>query len=64
MLKRRIGGKIIGRGWNGRACRAVMSVARRVGGRGDSMESVRRVGGGELGCAYCPSPLRMKWLSF
>lgn len=36
MLKRRIGGKSMGRAWNGRRCRLVMRVARIVGGRGDS----------------------------
>lgn len=40
MLKRRTGGKSMGRGWKGRACSAVMRVARRVGGRGDSGEGV------------------------
>jgi hypothetical protein len=38
VLKRRTGGKSIGRGWKGRAWRAVTRVARRVGGRGDSRE--------------------------
>lgn len=37
MLKSKTGGKSIGRGWKGRACRAVMRVARRVGGSGDSV---------------------------
>lgn len=32
-----MGGKSIGRGWKGRAWRAVMRVARRVEGRGDSV---------------------------
>ena len=38
MLKRRTGGKTIGSGEKGRACRAVIRVARRVGGRGLSGE--------------------------
>ena len=41
MLKRRIGGKIMGRGWKGRAWRAVINVARRVGGSGESNLGVR-----------------------
>lgn len=35
-LKRRRGGKSISIGWNGLAWRAVIRVARMVGGRGDS----------------------------
>lgn len=59
----------MGRGRNGRACRAVMSVARRVGGRGDSTGSIRRdveEEGGVVGFrfTYCPSPLRRKWPFF
>jgi len=34
----------MGNGWKGRACRAVMRVARRVGGSGDSIGRVREVG--------------------
>lgn len=36
VLARRIGGKSMGRAWNGRACKEVTSVARMVGGTGDS----------------------------
>ena len=37
MLKRSTGGKTMGSGWKGRKWRAVRNVARRVGGRGDSV---------------------------
>jgi len=37
----------MGRNWKGRACSAVMSVARRVGGRGDSVGL--GLGGGYVG---------------
>lgn len=32
-MKRRTGGKTIGRGWKGRRCWAAIRVARRVGGK-------------------------------
>jgi hypothetical protein len=57
----------MGSGWKGRACRAVMRVARRVGGRGDSVgwvlvsSFVVDVQFYMRG-TYCPSPLRMRWL--
>jgi hypothetical protein len=35
-LKSRTGGNSMGSGWNGLACRAVIRVARMVGGKGDS----------------------------
>jgi hypothetical protein len=35
VLNIRTGGKSMGSGWKGRACRAVMRVARSVGGRGE-----------------------------
>jgi hypothetical protein len=35
-LKSKTGGNSMGRGWKGLACKAVISVARMVGGRGDS----------------------------
>lgn len=38
MLKSRTGVKTKGSGCSGRACKAVMRVARRVGGRGDSVK--------------------------
>lgn len=41
VLKRRIGGKSMGRAWKGRRCRLVMRVARIVGGSGDSGLRVR-----------------------
>lgn len=37
VLKSSAGGKIRGRNWGGRACWAVIRVARRVGGREDSV---------------------------
>lgn len=40
MVKRRTGGKSMGRGRKGRMWRGAMRVARRVGGKGDSGESV------------------------
>lgn len=59
MLNSSTGGKSMGSGWKGRAWRAVMRVASRVGGSGDS-------GGCQKGWVkregemYCPSPLRRR----
>jgi len=49
-VKRRTGGKSIGRGWSGRAARGKMRVARREGGREESVVvEIVRMGGGEAG---------------
>lgn len=49
MLKRKTGVKARGRGWRGRAWRAVVKVARRTGGRGEPGEWVSLVTEGVKG---------------